>query len=272
MPGGVHPVLLCGATCPGDPQRYICNWLVNAKEPVLANYPVHPEKPTQGGFKCVPLVFTNGRARIPHGAPFWGEYLDSATYAHRGHMTWDSINASVQKIQEHVDGKIDWQTVYDQYRITEAVEKPWLPLSWIDWPAYLGVPSYTVRWGGSNAKESEYHVSWINTRAGTRVGIGKGPNDQLWSGDIIAEGIPQEDIGVIQLEDETINGVWLFNYATKTRLSTAGICLPVTSPGITGRCIPLSSAPLTSLVMPLTRRCGLLTPATCCGVSRGNAV
>lgn len=211
-----------GQSVPETPQRYICNWLVNAKEPVLANYPVHPEKPTQGGFKCVPLVFTNGRARIPHGAPFWGEYLDSATYAHRGHMTWDSINASVQKIQEHVDGKIDWQAVYDRYRITEPVEKPWLPLSWIDWPAYLGVPSYTVQWGGSNAKESEYHVSWINTWAGTRVGIGKGPNDQLWSGDIIAEGIPKEDIGVIQLEDETINGVWLFNYATKNPVEHGG--------------------------------------------------
>lgn len=210
-----------GQPIPDSPQRYICNWLVNSKEPVLANYPIHPEKPTQGGFKCVPLVFINGQARIPHGAPFWGEYLDSATYAHRGHMTWDSINGTVQKIQENIDGKIDWQDIYDNYRITENIGKPWLPLSWIDWPTYLGKPAYIVQWG-ADAKEKEFKVSWINTWAGTRVGIGKGVDDQVWSGEIIAINIPPKDFGVIQLEDTSINGVWLFNYATKNPVEHGG--------------------------------------------------
>jgi hypothetical protein len=209
-----------GQTLPTTPQRYICNWLVNSKEPVLANYPINPIEPTQGGYKCVPLVFTNGLARIPHGAPFWGEYLDVATYAHRGHMTWNSINASVQKIQENVNGAIDWQTVYDNFR--RVGPEPWLPGAWIDWPAYLGVPSYTVQWGGSAAKEVEYPVSWITTWAGTKIGIGKGPDDQLWSGDILEEGIPVADRGVVQLEDETINGVYLFNFAVKLPVEHGG--------------------------------------------------
>ena len=68
---------------PDTPQRYICNWLVNSKEPSLANYPIHPVEPTHGGYKCVPLRFVNGEAQIPHGAPFWGEYLDTFKFAHR---------------------------------------------------------------------------------------------------------------------------------------------------------------------------------------------
>ncbi|WP_269914781.1 hypothetical protein [Acinetobacter sp. HY1485] len=210
-----------GQPIPNTPQRYICNWLVNSKEPVLANYPINPKEPTQGGFKCVPLVFKNGQAKIPHGAPYWGEYLDSATYAHRGHMTWDSINASVQKIQENVDGKIDWQDIYDNYRTTEQTE-PWSSLAWIDWPRYLGQPSYKVQWGGASSKDSTFGVSWINVRTKNRIGMGKGPNDQLWSGDIIATNIPDADIGIVQLEDTSINGVYLFNYATKNPVDKGG--------------------------------------------------
>lgn len=353
-----------GQSIPDTAQRYICNWLVNSKEPVLANYPIHPEKPTQGGFKCVPLLFTNGQAKIPHGAPFWGEYLDSATYAHRGHMTWDSINATVQKIQENVDGKIDWDEILKSYTndgfgvvlkydfdsssssiagghaaltysdsvvtvtpntndpqliisglggagssvpivrfrcrrvgtydgdiegfvyyttashpFSESyksifsapenprewnvidvampsdwlasniinlridigkniddiweidnvslgsyigVPKPWLSTAWIDWAKYLGSDGYSVVWSGEDAKESTFDVSWINAWTGNRIGIGEGPNDQLWSGDIIETDIAADDIGIIQLEDETINGVYLFNYATKNPVTDGG--------------------------------------------------
>lgn len=373
-----------GQPIPDTSQRYICNWLVNSKEPVLAHYPVHPEKPTQGGYKCVPLNFVNGVAQIPHGAPFWGEYLDVATIAHRGHMTWDSINASVQKIQENVDGKIDWDAVYNKFRIigdpvyeyrfqsdfngtgtsaiwtsttpsfgktpytngwakplmettgsyppgmrydispvfvgsnydtvlvkikktgnptwagairwvtdsttgwddvnriykitepeydengiAEITVKPnwtgnircirldlaarpasqtdynsnyfevdyfylakkignknvseaWSSMAWIDWPAYLGYPSYTVQWGGSSSKEDTYSVSWVNVWTKNKIGIGRGPDDQLWSGDIIETDIPDSEIGMVKLEDETINGVYLFNYAVRLPVELGG--------------------------------------------------
>ena len=61
---------------PATPSRWIANWILNGKEPCLANYPRNPTEPTEGGFKCVPLNFINGVAEIPWGAPFWGEYLD----------------------------------------------------------------------------------------------------------------------------------------------------------------------------------------------------
>lgn len=203
-----------GQSVPETPRRFVCNWLVNSKEPVLASYPINLGAPTQGGFKSVPLVFINGRAQIPHGAPFWGEYLDMATFAHRGHMAWDSINASVRPIED----VIDWQVVYDQHR--KVGTEPWSSLAWIDWPAYLGKTTYTVQWGGSQAPT--YTVAWLNTWAGTKVGVGRGEDDQLWSGDIIEENIPLVDRGLIQLEDHTINGVYLVNFSVKLPVEHGG--------------------------------------------------
>ena len=84
-----------GQPIPETPQRWIANWIVNAKEPVLANYPINPTEPTKGGFKGTPVNFVNGIALIPHGAPTWGEYLDVATFAYEGVLGWDSIVASV---------------------------------------------------------------------------------------------------------------------------------------------------------------------------------
>lgn len=202
-----------GQAIPTTPQRWICNWLVNSKEPVLANYPINPTEPTQGGFKSVPLVFTNGTAQIPHGAPFWGEYLDTATMAHRGHMTWESINASVQKIQEDVDGLINWQTVYDNWRVTTGVTEPWNSQAWINWVGYLG-DTYTPVWGGTDPKAKEYPVETIVAWTGNKID----PD----SGDIIQSGLPEADKGKIVLRDKTINGVWLFNYATKNPVSAGG--------------------------------------------------
>lgn len=207
-----------GQPIPSTPQRYICNWLVNSKEPVLANYPIHPKEPTQGGYKSVPLVFKNGQARIPHGAPFWGEYLDVATFAHRGHMAWDAINASVQNINE----TIDWQKLYNQCRNTTNISEPWSSQAWINWSKYLGKPMYNVQWNDTENKAKQYPVSWINVHTQNKIGMGKGPNDQLWAGDIIEKNIAQQDIGVVQLEDKTINGVYLFNYAVKLPVDKGG--------------------------------------------------
>lgn len=209
-----------GQPIPDTPQRYICNWLVNSKEPCLASYPVNPTDATEGGFKCVPVRFVNGLGQIPHGYPFWGEYLDCATMAHRGHMTWDSINATAQKIQENVDGLINWDEI-PNYLITNPTEH-WSSLAWIDWPRYLGVPSYTVQWGGASSKETTYGVSWLNVWTHNKIGMGKGPNDQLWDGDIIETDIPYADIGKIQLEDETINGIYLVNYASRVPVDKGG--------------------------------------------------
>ncbi|MCG8709296.1 phage tail protein [Brenneria sp. 4F2] len=210
-----------GQTIPDSPQRFVCNWIVNSKEPVLANYPINPDIPTQGGFKSVPLVFTNGQTKIPHGAPFWGEYLDVATFAHRGHMMWDAINGSVQQITENVEGLIDWQTVYDSHRNTTSVNEPWNSLAWIDWQGYLGAP-YTVAWDSSSNQATEYAVSWLNVWTNNKIGVGKGADGQQWSGDIIAGGIANDDIGTVQLEDSTLNGVYLLNYAVRLPVNHGG--------------------------------------------------
>jgi len=215
-----HQYFYAGQAIPSTPQRWICNWLVNSKQPTLADFPIDPVEPTHGGYKCVPVVFTNGEAQIPHGSPFWGEYLDVVTYAHRGHMTWNAINADVQRIQEDVDGLIDWQDVYDNYRVLQMPVSPHDPLAWIDWPSYLGKPSYTAIWSGADG--ATYPVNWMVAWTGNKIGIGPGPNDQLWDGDIIEEGLAEADKGKIQLQDTTINGVYLVNYAVKLPVEYGG--------------------------------------------------
>lgn len=210
-----------GQPIPTQPQRWICNWILNSKQPCLANYPIDPVEPTHGGYKCVPLEFVNGRAKIPHGAPFWGEWLDVITYAHRGHMTWGAINASVQTIQEDVAGAIDWQRIYDEFRVLDTKE-PHRSTVWIDWPRYLGYPSYTVNWGGSASRGKTYPFSWMVAWTRNKIGIGRGPDDQLWDGEIIESGLPDSERGVIQLEDTSINGVYLVNYAVRLPVELGG--------------------------------------------------
>lgn len=194
---------------PDTPQRYICNWLVNAKEPSLANYPIHPVEPTHGGYKCVPLRFVNGEAQIPHGAPFWGEYLDTFKFAHRGHMTWGAINASVQRIQEDVDGNIDWDDILANYVITDPAE-PWETLAWIDWPRYLNSTGYTPIWSG--AKGETWGVESIVAWTGNRI-----TDDE-----ITEEGLPESDKGKVVLLDKTLNGVYLVNYAVRLPVDKGG--------------------------------------------------
>ena len=106
-----------GQPIPANPQRWICNWIINGKEPVLANYPLNPLQPTQGGFQGVEFNWVDGFLKIPHGAPNWGEYLDVATFAFDGALSYDSIKASVKGI--FPDGSTNWDE--------EGVEYP------VDW-------------------------------------------------------------------------------------------------------------------------------------------
>lgn len=100
---------------PDTPQRWICNWIINGKEPVLANYPLDLKNPTHGGFKGVEFTWTNGMTKIPHGAPHWGEYLDVATFAFDGALSYDSIKASVKALLP--DGSTDWDNDGKQYDV-----------------------------------------------------------------------------------------------------------------------------------------------------------
>lgn len=198
-----------GQPIPDTPQRWIANWLVNAKEPTLAHYPINPTEPTEGGYKCVPINFVNGVGQIPQGAPFWGEYLDVASFAHRGHMTWDAINASVQKIQEDVDGTINWNTVLAN-RKTSSTE-PWVSTTWVNWTAVLGA-DYTAVWSGDD-KADEYPVDWLVSWVGTKVNS---------DGDILASNQPQNTKGQVKLKDTSINGVYFINYAVKLPVEHGG--------------------------------------------------
>lgn len=204
-----------GQAIPQKPQRWICNWLVNGKEPVLSNWPINSQEPTHGGYKCVPLRFVNGVAKIPHGSPFWGEYLDVLTFAHRGHMAWAAINGGVQRIAN----QIDWDLVYDQYRVTTMPADPTDPKAWVDWDAYLGPDAYAVDW---RTDELELPASSIVVWTRNRIGIGKGPDDQLWDGDIIESGLPLSEVGTVQLANRSINGVYFVNYAVRLPVEHGG--------------------------------------------------
>lgn len=103
-----------GDPIPETPQRWIANWIVNSKEPVPSNWPIDAAAPTHSGFKGSMMTFVNGVTTVPHDAPNWGQFIDKATFAFDGHLTWDAINASVQFVD--AEGNIDWTkdgTIYD---------------------------------------------------------------------------------------------------------------------------------------------------------------
>lgn len=205
-----------GQDVPSTPQRWICNWIANGKEPCLANWPINSAEPTHGGYKCVPLRFVNGQAKIPHGAPFWGEYLDVVSFAHRGHMVWNAINASVAKIADPVD----WEAIFNSHRVTVMPAAPSDSLAWIDWLGYLGKPAYTVDWNADYLPT--YQVEWMTAWTGNRIGIKRGPDDQLWTGEILESGLSPDAFGTVQLTDTSINGVYLLNYAVRLPVELGG--------------------------------------------------
>lgn len=100
---------------PNPPAAWYCNWIVNGKEPVPADYPVNWEYATYSGFKSIPVEFVDGLTQVPHGAPYFGEYLDVVTFAFDGHLTTDSINASVKFIDE--TGQIIWDKSGAKYDV-----------------------------------------------------------------------------------------------------------------------------------------------------------
>lgn len=104
-----------GQAIPETPQRWIANWIVNAKEPILANYPLNTTEPTEGGFKGVLVNFTNGLGQISANAPNWGQYLDKATFAFVGQLGWNSIVASVYA--DDGSGNPDYDTPGTKYDV-----------------------------------------------------------------------------------------------------------------------------------------------------------
>lgn len=117
-----------GQPIPDTPSRWIANWIINSKEPVLANWPIDPVAPTHSGFKGVEFSFVAGATSIPHGAPHWGEYLDKATFAFEGALAWDAINASVQALAP--DGSTDWSKDGKQYDVDWIIACTGQKINW----------------------------------------------------------------------------------------------------------------------------------------------
>lgn len=98
-----------GLEPPDTPARWIANWIVNGKQPVLAHYPLAKDDyPTHGGFHDTAVTFINGIGKITHGAPTFGEYMDLVVKVYEGKLGWQNLNADVFKTNE--DGTIDWST------------------------------------------------------------------------------------------------------------------------------------------------------------------
>ncbi|MCS5737304.1 hypothetical protein, partial [Herbiconiux daphne] len=105
-----------GQPVPMTEGAYICNWLVNGKQPTLANYPLSNDNTiTHAGFlgddESPFMNFQPGpngqlQAKIPQGDPHYGEYLDRATFAYEGSLGWRSLVATVYASQ--ADGSTDW--------------------------------------------------------------------------------------------------------------------------------------------------------------------
>ena len=205
-----------GDPIPDTPDRWIANWLVNGKGPCLAHYPRNLVDPTYGGFKCVPLMFVNGLAQIPHGAPFWGEYLDVATFAHRGMMAWNAINATPKPTVTPIDFNLALsnritETPSDTSQLAEQFKT-------VNWAGMGGDP--VIDWSGGDMPE--IGIEWIVAWTGNRIGIERGPDDQLWSGKILESGLPQSEYGKLQLTDTSVNGVYFLNFAVRLPVALGG--------------------------------------------------
>ena len=108
-----------GQEVPTTPQRWICNWIVNGKEPVLAHYPIDPVVPTHGGFKDVVLTFVDGESQVPQGAPYYGEWLDDAYQAYDGNLGWGAVNATVYAVDSN--GDTNWNQTIPSFEIEWAI-------------------------------------------------------------------------------------------------------------------------------------------------------
>ncbi|HCN3558673.1 tail formation protein [Salmonella phage SD-1_S14] len=124
-----HQYFYAGRELPDPPTPLQCNWIVNAKEPILANWPLADDGwPTHGGFKGVEFTFTNGQCKIPHGAPYYGQFLDKVTFAFKGALAWNQINASVKALLP--DGSVDWDTPGEQYDVDWIIDFMGRKIDW----------------------------------------------------------------------------------------------------------------------------------------------
>ena len=207
-----------GQPIPAYPQRYISNWLVNGKEPVPSGFPINFDAPTNSGYKSVPIMITNGVARIPHGTPFWGEYLDKATFVHRGHNTWESIVANIVNIKE----PIDWNAIYLNHRVLTMPAEPAKQRSWVNWNAYLGTTTgYTPDWSsGGDQTPIPVYSAVVFTHEEVNVE----------ESEVIAQGLPTSEIGRLTFEDNTLNGVYLLNYGVRLPEEHGGYILERNKP------------------------------------------
>lgn len=113
---------------PATPRRWVCNWIINGKEPVLANWPINWRNPTNSGFKGVDVTISNGYGQIAHGAPYYGQYLDKATFAYRGGLGWDSIVATVYALNP--DGSINWDKPGEQRDVDWIINWEGKKINW----------------------------------------------------------------------------------------------------------------------------------------------
>ncbi|MCS2163923.1 hypothetical protein MUU47_22890 [Scandinavium sp. H11S7] len=94
---------------PAIPGRWVSNWIVNGKAPVLAHYPLAVDDyPTHGGFMDTEIEFVDGTGQLPHGSPNFGEYTDLLCQVYDGVLGWPNLTATVYAVNE--DGNIDWST------------------------------------------------------------------------------------------------------------------------------------------------------------------
>jgi hypothetical protein len=116
-----HEYFYANRQLPDPPTPLQCNWIVNAKEPILANWPLSDDGwPTHGGFKGIEFNFTNGQCKVPHGEPYYGQFIDKVTFAFKGALAWNQINASVKDILP--DGSTDWNNPGEQYDVDWVID------------------------------------------------------------------------------------------------------------------------------------------------------
>ncbi len=117
-----------GQAVPATPKEFRCHWMVNAKQPFNAAYPINQEQSSHSGWKGVELQATNNIIQIPDDSTYFGSQLQKVTFAFRNTdiLIWDAINARVTQADWDDKGlvyEVEWFINYKGQKLNPDGDK-----------------------------------------------------------------------------------------------------------------------------------------------------
>ncbi|HDM8192336.1 TPA: hypothetical protein P0E30_003769 [Vibrio harveyi] len=121
-------VFYLGQPVPAAAKEFRCHWMVNAKQPFNAAYPINQEQSSHSGWKGVQLTATGNTIQVPDDQTYFGSQLQKVTFAFRDTdiLVWDAINARVTQSDWNDKGhvyEVDWFINYKGQKLNPDGDK-----------------------------------------------------------------------------------------------------------------------------------------------------